>query len=81
MTSPSASNIGATRHQREKQLTVKDNKKYQRITNNIGGNQERCGITKKQEESTCEGGKGAKLDLKGYKDVRTTGRFCNIFQF
>lgn len=54
MTSPSASNIKATRHQREKQLTVKDNKKYQRITNNIGGNQKRYETTKKQEKSTCQ---------------------------
>jgi len=47
MTSSSTTNIKATRRQREKQLTVKDNKKYQRITNNVGGNRERYEITKK----------------------------------
>lgn len=63
MTSSCASNIRATRHQREKQLTVKDNKRYQRIIDNIGGDAKgskgkRYEITEKQEESTREKERG-----------------------
>lgn len=59
----SASNIEATRHQREKQLTVKDNKKYRRITDNIGGNRKRREITKKQKESTYVKGKSQNVRI------------------
>jgi len=59
----------STYHQREKQLTVKDNKKYQRITNNIGRNREKYEIRNKKKVRVKEKEKKRNIyfDLKRYK--------------
>jgi len=44
----------STHHQREKQLTVKDNKKYQEVSSITGGNREKYGIKNKKKARVKE---------------------------